>query len=117
MFGCMATAKVHDYNELVRELRKPAVEVSVAQLLGGFRKEEVIDIVGGAAYDIARTGVGCGAAFFGGLDTAFTIWDIVSEDPTDFGSYIFAVIYSIAWWQQNGQYMEYMCSNFWALIH
>ena len=117
MLSSMALGKIHDYNELVTELRKPAVEVSVATLMGGFKKEDVVDIIGGEAYDIARTGVGCGAAVFGGLDTGFTIYDIVSQDPTDPGAYIFAVLYTIAWWQQNGQYLTYMCSNFWRLIH
>ena len=108
---------VHDYTELVTELKKPAVEVVVAQLMGSFRKEEVTEIVGGEAYNIARTGVGCASGIFGGLDTGFTIADIIQQDPTDPGAYIFAVLFTIAWWQQNGQYLEYMCTNFWRLIH
>ena len=117
MILSICSAKAHNYRELVEDLRKPAVEVTVAQLMSGFRKEDVIDVMGGHAYDIARTGVGCAAGVFGGLDTGFTIWDIVSQDPTDFEVYIFAVLYTIAWWQQNGQYLEYMCGNFWQLIH
>ena len=112
-----ASRSVHDYTELVTELKKPAVEVVVAQLMGSFRKEEITAIVGGEAYNIARTGVGCAAGIFGGLDTGFTIADIIRQDPTDPGAYIFAVLFTIAWWQQNGQYLEYMCSNFWRLIH
>ena len=117
MISSMAFAKINDYNELVKDLKKPDVEVLVNQLMGGFKKESVVDIIGGETYNIARSGVGCAAGFFGGADTAFTIIDIVSQDPTDFQSYIFAVIFSIAWWQQNGQYLEYMCTNFWRLIH
>eukprot|EP00345_Euplotes_harpa_P017943 CAMPEP_0168336658 /NCGR_PEP_ID=MMETSP0213-20121227/11686_1 /TAXON_ID=151035 /ORGANISM="Euplotes harpa, Strain FSP1.4" /LENGTH=128 /DNA_ID=CAMNT_0008341919 /DNA_START=17 /DNA_END=403 /DNA_ORIENTATION=+ len=116
-FFTTVNTKVHDYNELVTELRKPAIEVTVAQLLGGFRKEDVVATVGSKAYDIARTGVGCGAGVFGGADTAFTIADIISQDPKDPGAYIFAVLYTIAWWQQNGQYVTYMCSTFWQLLH
>ena len=108
---------IHDYQELVTELKKPAIESSVNLLLGGFNKADVATLIGSHAYDLARTGVGCGAGVFGGLDTAFTIADIIQSDPTDIGVYIFAVIYSIAWWQQNGQYIDYMCSTFWSLLH
>ena len=52
---------------------------------------------------IARSGVGCSAEVFGGGDTVFTIVDIISQDPTDPGAYIFAVTYLIVWWQQNGR--------------
>ena len=112
-----AQSKMMNYDQKLSEMKKPSIEVVVAQLLGGFKKEDYIHIVGSKAYDIARTGVGCGAGVFGGADTIFTIIDIISQDPTDPGAYIFAVIYTIAWWQQNGQYVTYMCSNFWQLLH
>ena len=117
MLISFSVAMEHSYTELIEDLKKPAVEVTVAQLLSGFETPEVKELVGGEAYAIARTGVGCGAGVFGGLNTGFTIYDIISQDPTDFESYIFGVLYAIAWWQQNGQYLEYMCTNFWHLIH
>ena len=118
LFAGMAYGvKEHDYTELVEELKKPAVEVFVAQIMSNFRREDLVHTIGGEVYDIARTGVGCGAGIFGGLDTGFTVWDILSQDFTDFGRWMFAIIYSIAWWQQNGQYITYMCTNFWHLIH
>jgi hypothetical protein len=113
----VAFSCAHSYQELIEQHKKPAIESVVNSLLGNFKKEDVVDIVGGEAYDIARTGVGCAAGFFGGLDTGFTIADIIRQDPTDFETYIFAVLFIIAWWQQNGQYLEYMCINFWRLIH
>ena len=107
----------HDYSEFVTDLKKPAIASVVNQLLGGFQREDVIELGDSKLYDIVRTGVGCVAGVSGGLDTAFTIADIIQSDPTDPGVYIFAVIFTIAWWQQNGQYIEYMCGNFWILIN
>ena len=112
-----AHSRVQDYNQMLQDMKKPSIEVVVAQLLGGFKREDFSKLVGSKAYDIARTGVGCGAGVFGGADTVFTIIDIISQNPKDINSYIFAVLYTIAWWQQNGQYVTYMCSNFWILIH
>ena len=74
---------------------------------GGTRSGMGIPLVPSMAksktYAIARSGVGCSAEVFGGGDTVFTIVDIISQDPTDPGANIFAVIYLIAWWQQNGK--------------
>ena len=113
----LSIATAHNVNSLVEEHRKPDIEVTVARLMGAFNKGDFASIVGGNAYDIARSGVGCGAGFFGGLDTGFTIYGIIAQDPTNIQSYVFAVIYSISWWQQNGQYLEVMCTNFWTLLH
>ncbi|CAI2382674.1 unnamed protein product [Moneuplotes crassus] len=110
-------AKYHTYEEFTKELRKPAIEASVVQILESYFTPEVVELLGGQAYNIARTGVGCAAGVFGGLNTGFTIWDVISQAPRDIDSYIFGAIYAYAWWQQNGQYMEYMCSNFWDLVH
>ena len=112
----LAFSYAHSYTEFVEDLKKPAIESVVNTLLGDFDKKEIMDLEG-EAYAIARTGVGCAAGVFGGLDTGFTIADIIRQDPTDIQAYIFAVIFIIAWWQQNGQYIEYMCTTFWNLIH
>ena len=117
LLATTSMAKYHTYQEFVGELRKPALESSVAQLVEAYFTPEVVDLVGGHAYNVARTGVGCAAGVFGGLNTGFTIWDVISEAPKEVDSYIFGVFYALAWWQQNGQYMEYMCGNFWDLIH
>ena len=110
-------AKEHDYEELVAELRKPAVEVVVAQLMGHLNRDKLVPLIGGHGYDVVRTGVGCAAGVFGGLDQGFTILDIVRRNPTDWQRWIFAGIFVFAWWQQNGQYLGYVCGTFWELLH
>ena len=90
---------------------KPSLETTVAKLLAGFDRQDYINVAESKAYAIARSGVGCGAGVFGGGDTVFTIVDIISQDPTDPGAYIFAVIYLIAWWQQNGKMVTDYCIN------
>ena len=117
MIVSLSLARITNYNELVEELKQPDVEIYAQQLLDTFASKEVLEMLGGHAYDVARSGVGCASGFFGGLNTGFTIYDIILQDPTDPGAYVFGVIYAIAWWQQNGQYMEYMCKTFWDLTH
>ena len=68
-------------------------------------------------YKIARSGVGCFSGGLGLLNTVFTDIDIISSDPTDWFNYVFSVLYLYAWWQQNGQFVEVMCTEFWSLVH
>ena len=69
------------------------------------------------AYEVARTGIGCSAGAFGLLNTIFTDIDVIASDYMNWEVYLFAVLYVIAWYQQNGQFMVYMCETFWQLIH
>eukprot|EP00343_Euplotes_focardii_P003451 CAMPEP_0205814770 /NCGR_PEP_ID=MMETSP0205-20121125/20108_1 /ASSEMBLY_ACC=CAM_ASM_000278 /TAXON_ID=36767 /ORGANISM="Euplotes focardii, Strain TN1" /LENGTH=87 /DNA_ID=CAMNT_0053099549 /DNA_START=42 /DNA_END=302 /DNA_ORIENTATION=+ len=77
MLVSFTVAKEHTYSELIQDLTKPAIEVTVAQLMASFDRPEVKELVGADAYAIARTGVGCGSGVFGGLNTGFTIYDII----------------------------------------
>ena len=116
MMATFATAKGLSHKELLEAHPVPSIEQTVSKIFGSVSPDTFKNVVGGEAYNIARTGVGCAAGVFGGADTGFNIYDVVRSDPTDFEVYIFAVLYAIAWWQQNGQYLEYMCVNFWRLI-
>ena len=110
-------ARDHSYEELIQDLRKPALEVTIQQVLGHFNREKLVPYLGSRGYDIVRDGVGCVSGVLGGLDQGFTVADIIRQDPTDWFRYVFAAIFIVAWWQQNGQFITFYCGNFWELIH
>ncbi|CAI2384034.1 unnamed protein product [Moneuplotes crassus] len=107
----------HTYEELINDMRKPALAVSINSILAHLTKERLEPLIGNRATDIVRDGVGCGSGVFGGLDQAFTVVDIIRRDPTDWFGYVFATIFIFAWWQQNGQFVTYYCGNLWEEIH
>ena len=108
--------KKHTYEELIKDLRKPAIELSINQILNHLSRERLEPLLGSKGFDIVRDGVGCASGVFGGLDQGFVIVDIIKQDPKDWFSYVFAIIFVYAWWQQNGQFITFYCGNFWDLI-
>ena len=68
-------------------------------------------------YDLVRSGVGCVAGGTDFVNTVFTIADVIQTDPKSWEVYLFGGLYLYAWWQQNGQYMNYMCTYFWTHIN
>ena len=117
LVGMSYGINAQDYEELTAELRKPSVEVSVSHLMRGFNQDIMMPKMGFYTYDLIRTGVGCGAGVFGGLDQGFTIWSIVQKDITDWSKWVTAAIFTLAWYQQNGQSVGHMCGTFWELLH
>ena len=111
---CLANAATAE--ELFAKLqeRKDPVAESLQYIIDAVQRTDDNE---NKAYEVARTGIGCSAGAFGLLNTIFTDIDVIASDYTNWEVYLFAVLYVVAWYQQNGQFMVYMCETFWQLVH